>query len=155
MNAPDTTIDRLREIARQSRDHMILADGPVHLDADLLDLCAEALHLLHRADEKLKAARAIIYPDWRYERQAWEAAGALRAGLWQEQEALVRQAKPLQSRIRKRRASTAAGVYSKALLVRNTRTGAPLPAKSLAEDLVACPGLRASLWPAGTEGAGP
>jgi hypothetical protein len=73
-----------------------------------------------------RGRRAIVYPDWRYERQAWEAAGALRAGVWQEQEALVRKAKPLLSRIRKRRASTTAGVYSKALLVRNTRTGAPL-----------------------------
>jgi hypothetical protein len=64
----------------------------------------------------------------------------------------VTRAKPLLLRAGKMRAATAAGVYGKALLVRSSRTGTQVLAKSLAEDLMAMPGLRASLWPAGTDG---
>lgn len=34
-------ITRLREIAANSADRLLLADGPPHPDAELLDLCAE------------------------------------------------------------------------------------------------------------------
>jgi hypothetical protein len=62
------------------------------------------------------------------------------------------------NRIRKMKATTAAGIYAKAAVVRASRTGAADLAMSLAQDpwtvqdLLDCPGLRASLWPAG-EGA--
>ena len=49
---------------------------------------------------------------------------------------------------KKLKATTAAGIYAKALIVRSSRSGAMLLAMSLAEDLIACPGLRESLWPA-------
>jgi hypothetical protein len=54
-------------------------------------------------------------------------------------------------RIRKMKATTAAGIYAKAAVVRASKTGAADLAMSLAEDLLACPGLRAALWPAGED----
>jgi hypothetical protein len=41
-----------------------------------------------------------------------------------------------------------AGIYAKAAVVRASKTGAADLAMSLAQDLLGCPGLRASLWPA-------
>jgi hypothetical protein len=57
-------------------------------------------------------------------------------------------AKPAMIRIRKMKATTAVGIYAKAAVVRASKTGAADLAMSLARDLD-CPGLRASLWPAG------
>lgn len=58
-------------------------------------------------------------------------------------------AKPALIRIRKMKTTTAAGIYAKAAVVRASKTGAADLAMSLAQDLLDCPGLRASLWPAG------
>jgi hypothetical protein len=60
----------------------------------------------------------------------------------------IAKAKPLLRRMAKLRVTTAAGIYAKAPLVRASRTGAPVLAMSLAADMIDCPGLRASLWPA-------
>jgi hypothetical protein len=46
-------------------------------------------------------------------------------------------------------ATTHAGIYAKALIVRCSSTGASALAMSLATDLVECKGLRDVLWPAG------
>jgi hypothetical protein len=51
-------------------------------------------------------------------------------------------------RIRKMKATAAAGIFAKAAVVRASKTGAADLAMSLAEDLLAAPGLRAALWPA-------
>ena len=61
--------------------------------------------------------------------------------------AYVKRAKPLLSKIRKLHATTGGGIYAKALVVRSSVTGAAKLAMSLAEDLVACSELRATLWP--------
>jgi hypothetical protein len=61
----------------------------------------------------------------------------------------IKSAKPAMGRIRKMKATTAAGIYAKAAVVRASKTGTADLAMSLAEDLLDCPGLRASLWPAG------
>jgi hypothetical protein len=53
---------------------------------------------------------------------------------------------------KKLKATTAAGIYAKALIVRSSQSGAKLLAMSVAEDMIACPGLRESLWPAGEGG---
>jgi hypothetical protein len=45
-------------------------------------------------------------------------------------------------------AQSAAGIYAKAHVLRVNHGGAPRLAHSVAEDLINCPGLRASLWPA-------
>ncbi len=57
----------------------------------------------------------------------------------------------VQTRLRcasKLRAQTPAGVYAKAQLVSQSRSGAPMLAKSLAADMIEMPGLRRLLWPA-------
>jgi len=46
------------------------------------------------------------------------------------------------------KATTAAGIYAKAMAVRASKTGAANVAMSLAQDLLDAPGLRATLWPA-------
>lgn len=145
-------IERFRQIARESRDHMILSDGPVHPDADLLDLCSEALHLLSTARRGRDAVGD--FPghghDKRREADAWRKANH---EAFEEATKLVGRAKPLLRRAAKIPARTGAGVFAKAQLVRNSKTGAAVLAKTLAADLVAIPGLRASLWPAGDGGA--
>jgi hypothetical protein len=47
------------------------------------------------------------------------------------------------------RATTPAGIYAKAMLVRFGTETAAILAMSLAEDLVECEALRLTLWPAG------
>ena len=68
--------------------------------------------------------------------------------IWVDHDSAIMKAKPLMNRIRKIRAQTAAGIFAKALVVRSSRTAAPVLAMSLAEDLIANNALRASLWPA-------
>ncbi len=50
--------------------------------------------------------------------------------------------------IAKKRATTPAGIYAKATVVRASKTGAAGLAMSLAADLLACEELRKALWPA-------
>jgi hypothetical protein len=141
--APARDINRFREIARQSGDNALLSDGPVSPDADLLDICSEALHLLVQIEKSRAFAAAI----GQRREEEWNR-------LWAESDQATRKAEPILRRIRKIRAETAAGIYAKALVVRASRTGAPMLAKSLAIDLIGCPGLRASLWPAEVAEAG-
>jgi hypothetical protein len=77
-----------------------------------------------------------------------EALRARDADLLAEYREGAKAAKPKMARIRKIKATTAAGIYAKAAVVRTSKTGAADLAMSLAEDLLDCPGLRASLWPA-------
>lgn len=52
-----------------------------------------------------------------------------------------------------RPAKTPAGIYAKLLIMRASRTGCPVLARSLADDLIQMPALRAVLWP-GAAGEG-
>jgi hypothetical protein len=137
-------IDRFREIAAQS-DYARLTEGPVHPDHHLLDLCAEALHHLAHA-EKARHRLAFLCgsDDPAQQIQAREDDRRRHADY---QEGELRGKYPI-ARITKIEAKTAAGIYAKAMVVRASRTGAALLAMSLARDLIACPGLRESLWPA-------
>jgi hypothetical protein len=136
---PDFTgaIAQLRLLAATSADNA-LTEGPVNADRQLLDLCADALHSLVHA-ERAYAARVVRRFD------------AEDNALMEEYQAGTKSAKPLMHRIRKMKATTAAGIYAKAAVVRASRTGAADLAMSLAKDLLDCPGLRASLWPAGED----
>src|SRR3982074_2831457 len=96
-------IARFREIVAQTNDALLLAEGSAHPDAALLDLCAEALHLLSHAERAKAAGRALFGSDeWRPRRAEWEA-------LFDDASRGVTKAKPLLSRIRKLRAGTGAG----------------------------------------------
>ncbi len=141
---------RFRQLAAESRDHLLLADGPPHPDADLLDLCAEALHHLGHAQ---KAYDARDVHGWGTGDKAEQAARRAKdARLLEEHYAGERAGKPVMARIAKMKATTAAGIFAKAMVVRCSKTGAAGLAMTLAEDLIACPGLRAALWPATAEG---
>jgi hypothetical protein len=144
---PDFTgaIAQLRLIAITSADNA-LTEGPVNADRQLLDLCADALHALVHAE------RAYHSRDWacltaKTKAEA-DASRARDVERMVDYETGTKSAKPLLHRIRKLKATTAAGIYAKAAVVRASRTGAADLAMSLAADLLDCPGLRASLWPA-------
>jgi hypothetical protein len=147
-DALQPTIDRMKAIAAQSSD-ALLTEGPVHPDHQLLDACSEAMHLFKQA----KAARterhaaSLEQADRRVSAEELRLDKALFAR-WQDLDA---QGAAVLRRAKKLRAVTPAGIYAKALLVRSTKTGAREMAMSLAEDLINCPGLRSTLWPA-TEG---
>ena len=139
----DREIARFRAIVRDSANNLLIADGRVNADAALLDLCAEALHQLRQA-EKTQAEAYALFHDGR----PWDDARREESNrLGEERERFVKKAKPLLSKIRKLRATTGGGIYAKALVVRSSVTGAAKLAMSLAEDLVACSELRATLWP--------
>jgi hypothetical protein len=140
------TIDRLRAIAVEAGNNM-LTEGPVQPDHQLLELCGDVLHLLKEAT-RIRAA----------EKAAWNAAPPSgpskdRIEHYQREIArandLERRAKTMLFHVKKLRATTAAGIYAKALIVRSSVTGAADLAMTLAEDLINCSGLRESLWPAG------
>ena len=141
---------RFRQLAAEARDHLLLADGPPHPDADLLDLCAEALHHLSHAEKARAARRLNNWPSLEGEaRKVAQAEWERLYGVYREGESAGKA--PL-FRITKMKATTAAGIYAKAMVVRCSQTGAAGLAMTLAEDLIACPGLRAALWPATAEG---
>jgi hypothetical protein len=147
---PDFTaaMAQLKQIALTSADNA-LTEGPVNADRQLLDLCAETLHALVHAERSRRAGHEVFHRDVHEKtaenlRPVWEALHA-------EATLGTKSATPLLGRIRKIKATTAAGIYAKAAVVRASRTGAKDLAMSLAEDLLDCPGLRAALWPVGEE----
>src|SRR4030088_1399607 len=73
----DREIARFREIVADTNDALLLAEGSAHPDAALLDLCAEALHLLSHAERAKAAGRALFGSDeCRPRRAVWEACPA-------------------------------------------------------------------------------
>lgn len=140
------TMAQLKRIAATSADNA-LTEGPVNPDRLLLDLCAETLHALVHAEKARRAGHEVFQRDLRHEtaenlRSVWKSHYA-------DAHSGTKSAKPAMGRIRKIKATTAAGIYAKAAVVRASKTGAADLAMSLAQDLLDCPGLRASLWPAG------
>jgi hypothetical protein len=142
------TIDRLRAIATASYDTLLLAEGPPQADYALLDLCSETLHAIKKANEahathsKVHAYSGGTRPatDWKPAFDAWQDAD--------------REATRLLRRVSKIPATTAAGLYAKALVCRSSASGSAALAHSLADDFIACEGLRASLWPAESQTEG-
>ncbi len=143
---PDFTaaITRLREIANQSHDNA-LTEGPVNADRLLLDLCAEITHGLKVRNTAWERRRnlppAVFTGKTREEAAAIDDARRVSDRADKNYSAMLRAAAKI-------KATTAAGIYAKAMAVRASTTGAANLAMSLAEDPLAAPGLRASLWPA-------
>jgi len=129
---------RLREIAAQAGDHLLLGDGPPHPDARLLELCADAVQLLRTTDHALDTCRQRAESEDYDEDEARRLGGVCVAA--------SKNATAVMKRIAKLPARTGAGIYAKAMVVRASREGAPKLAMTLAEDLIACHALRASLW---------
>jgi hypothetical protein len=131
-----STIDRLRAIAAEA-GHAMLTDGPVHADHELLELCGDALHLIRKARRQYESREALRPPlghNWA------EADRQRHKELYDVAYATERRAVTLLRRAKKIRATSAAGVFAKALIVRASTTGAKELAMTLAEDLINCPG---------------
>jgi hypothetical protein len=138
-------IDQLRVIAAQAGD-ALLTEGPVHPDHELLGVCAECLHHRRLYAEAEKARRALPYP---YGNPPATAEQNRQRQELNDQSGVARdRAIQLSRRAVKLKAITPAGIYAKALVVRSAQSVAAVLAMSLAEDLIACEALRASLWPA-------
>jgi hypothetical protein len=137
-------VARLKQIATQSQD-AILMEGAVNPDHRLLDLCADALHYLSHAEKALGARRRLEWLNLKGEER--DAAVARDRQLFAEWQEFEGRGKPPLMAISKLKATTAAGIYAKAMVVRASKTGASGLAMTLAADLLDCPGLRASLWP--------
>lgn len=135
--ALQSTVARMKEIAAQSGDSLLLANGPPHPDHELLDTCAEAMQQVKRAKEL-----------W----AQWEPPDSRNNHLLECQAADARTTQLLR-RAGRIRATTAAGIFAKALLVRCSRTIPVGLAITLAEDLIDNPVLRRSLWPTTSEKA--
>lgn len=144
------TIDRLKAIAADAGDRLLLADGPVHPDAALLELCGEALHVRRRAEELLRQWHAL--PASFGNPPATEAEKRQRAELDAEHRKCAARVTQLLNKTQKIRSTTPAGIYAKALLVRASRDGAAALAMSLAEELIDCRALRESIWLAESAG---
>lgn len=154
-SGPDfsATMTRMRELAAQSGDALLLANGPVQPDAALLDLCAEALHL-HRAAAAAETAfcehRDSTFARCRQWTDAECAESDALAAEWSRAE---KRMAPVLNRAKKIQATTPAGIYAKAQVVALSKTGALKLAMSLAADLLASPAIRAAIWPAHVEAA--
>ena len=133
------TINRLREIATATYDTLLLAEGPPQPDYELLDLCSKTLRAIKIANAANQARLAMSFHN--------TAQADLNAAFRRYQD-LDREATRLLRRVGKTRATTAAGLYAKALVCRSTASGSAVLAHSLADDFLACEELRASLWPA-------
>ena len=114
-----------------------------HPDAELLELCAQVLDLHAQHDAIWREARELPRP-W-MDDQTYRQEMAKRkdcAKIW----------KPALGRIGRIPSKTGAGIYAKAMVIRDGSGTAPALVLSLVEDLVACPGLRAAIWPTTMEG---
>jgi hypothetical protein len=141
-------ISRLRQIAAEAADHLLLGDGPPHPDAALLDVCGELLSAMRRHRELWEDRRALFGwleppPEAEIDRRRRREKE-----IDAELEPIDSRIRSLLSRAKRLHAATAAGIYGKALVVRASRSGAVMLAMGLAEDLVNNPALRASLWAA-------
>jgi hypothetical protein len=145
------TIQRLKEIAMLSGDHLV-TEGSVHPDHALLDLCAAALHLMKQADQAQDIGKSMFASErilTAAERTYCDAADDQGCNLRMMAGQLLRRARMLPAR-------TEAGIYAKALLVAGSQSGAATLAQSLASDLIACHAFRRSLgWPEGQGEARP
>jgi len=157
------TIERMRQIATEAGDHLLLGDGPPHPDAALLDLCSEILQAARLAEEARLAREESHQADFAVACNLGGAAhqpetvalARLDRERFDEWQRLDAQVKVLSQKARRMRATTPAGIFAKALIVRLSKTGAALPAMGLAEELIAGNELRQSLWPALPTGAAP
>jgi hypothetical protein len=111
-------------------------------------MCAEALHHLTHAQRAYEARNKVDWADWSSNPTKHAAARKEDDALLQSYYADEKAAKAQLYWIAKIKATTAAGIYAKAMVCRASKTGAAGLAMSLAADLIACEDLRKTLWPA-------
>lgn len=114
-----------------------------HPDHELLGLCDQIVMLRRREEEAWDLYRTAVFRS-----SVENTASAIIKTVRQDLR------KPM-LRAGKLRATTAAGIYAKAVAVRRSGDSAAVLGKSLAEDLLACPELRLVLWPSMAVAAAP
>jgi hypothetical protein len=132
----------LRQLARSTAELAADPSAAPHPDHELLGLCDQIATLRWQAAEALAA---------------WNAAPVQSQAYRDAQDDIKRTARGLRGPMRRAgilRATTAAGLYAKAIAVSKATDSALGLGKSLAQDLLACTELRAVLWPAATPGEG-
>jgi hypothetical protein len=126
----------------------LLTEGPVNPDHILLGVASDALHAMLVVRARAEARHQVV--DAMLRAGPWTDADRARdRSMCQIQHEAEEAAKQLLRHVGRLRATTPAGIYAKALLVRMAPSGAPKLAASLAEELVECKALRAVLWPSG------
>jgi hypothetical protein len=140
------TIAQMKALVAQSADRELLGEGPPHPDAALLDICAEIGHQRKVAEAAFRHRLSLPPAHWMSKTPA-EALQITTAQM--DDKAAEKKYGHLLRNAAKLKATTPAGIYAKAIAVRSSKTGARFLAVSMAEDLLACTALRASLWPAG------
>jgi hypothetical protein len=105
------------------------------------DLCAEALHLMVRANGFGTILLRLDLPVviWISGIPSFKHSAASAIPCTMSTTMPSKSEAEIMGRIRKIAAFTAAGIYAKALVVRASRTSAPILAMSLASDLINCP----------------
>jgi len=132
-------------MATQSYDNLLTAEGPPQPDYELLDLCSETLNAIKQANDINRIRETMDMGPQRMWTDEHRARWVALSGDFREWDA---KATRLLRRVSKLKATTAAGLYAKALVCRSSASGSAVLAHSLAEDFLACEGLRSSLWPA-------
>jgi hypothetical protein len=135
----DAAVAQLRKVAAIAARTGNAPASPPHPDADLLQLCATILDMRAEYDAIDREARKMPGP--------YRGNPNFDAEL-DKRDRVKRACMAPMARVGKVAATTAAGVYAKAMVLRASH-GAPQLALSIAEDLVSCPGLRSALWPVG------
>jgi hypothetical protein len=135
-----TLVSRLRDAACQAAKGGAIAESAPHPDAELLELCAKVLDLRAEYSAIDREARKMSDPPF--------MGNPAFAAEMQKRDEVKDSCRAPMARLCKFQAKTAAGIYAKAHVLRVSHGGAPRLALSVAEDLINCPGLRASLWPA-------
>lgn len=136
-------IVRLRRIAAAPGEHRLLDEASPHPDALLLDVCAEIAYQRKITDTAWQRFTEESRAPWCNGKRA-DALHAASAKEIKRLDALLCEAARL-------RATTGAGLYAKAVAVKNAKSGALSLCKSLAEDLINNPALRGTLWGAEPE----
>jgi len=122
--------------------------GAPTLDDDLLNLCGEVIFKHREVTKAWDTIREFNCQTVGIEFFYSEDGRQHSKELFAEQRRLAREEAVLLRRAAKLHATTAAGIYAKALMVRASRTGAAVLAMSLAQDLIGNRTLRAAVWPA-------
>ncbi|HUC16546.1 MAG TPA: hypothetical protein VMA37_02540 [Acetobacteraceae bacterium] len=138
-------MEQLRRIAGAAREQPLPVEEKPHFDAELLELCAEISHQRKIADAAWRRFSEESLSLWCSSARA-DALYAASRKETQRLDFLLREAGKL-------RAKTGAGIYAKALAITRLRSGGLALCKSLAEDLIDNPALRATLWGAEPESA--
>lgn len=125
----------LRTLATRTAEHAADPQVVAHPDQELLDLCEVITTLRLRELELTERWHRVNVRDTENFRRARDDADSARRAV----------RRPL-LRASKRRATTAAGIYAKAVAVHHIGVTATELGKSLAEDILACGELRRILW---------